>query len=265
MSALANSCSGVCPCFGANATPTLASAMQWASVDPASGKPWRDGPAFNQRIRSMVTAGTVEMIASTFADGPMPYFSQSMLADNVALSNRTLASIYGAPPSSRVFWIPERIMDEGVLAKVGGLGYTHFFCDQFRHVFNCFGRSSALLDDGYRINRINGVDGIVINDQASNFRFRNTDEGLDVNLRQLLSRKARGGEQHQLLVPYSDWSDFRTKVNADAYDRNVAWMASRPWIQIVGPDEVAAGKVDLSVPPDGIGDGFAPLTRVGIM
>ena len=250
---------------GLHVTPTLASAMQWASVDPASGKPWRDGPAFNQRIRSMVTTGTVEMMASTFADGPMPYFSQSMLADNVSLSNRTLSSIYGTPPSSRVFWIPERIMDEGVLAKVGGLGYTHFFCDQFRHVFNCFGRSSALLDDGYRINRINGLNGIVINDQASNFRFRNTDKGLDVNLRQLLSRKARAGEQHQLLVPYSDWSDFRTKVNADAYDKNVAWMASRPWIQIVGPDEVAAGKVDLSVPPDGIGDEFATLNRGNIV
>ena len=38
-----------------------------------------------------------------------------------------------------------------------------------------FGRTSALLDDGYRINRINGLNTIVINDQASEFRFRNTD------------------------------------------------------------------------------------------
>lgn len=246
---------------GLHVTPTLASAIQWASVDPSANKPWRDGPAFNQRIGAMAAAGTVELMASTFADSPMSYFSQSYLADNVALSNRTLSSIYGTSPSSHVFWIPERIMDEGVLSKVSALGYSHVFADQFRHIFDRFGRQSALLDDGYRINRINGLKTIVINDQASGFRFRNTDNGLDSNLRQLVSRKARSGEQHQLLVLYSDWSDFRTKANADAYDKNVAWLASRPWIELVGPDQVASGKVDLSIPPDGTGDQFASLER----
>lgn len=246
---------------GLHVTPTLASAIQWASVDPAANKPWRDGPAFNQRIGALAASGTVELIASTFADSPMSYFNQAWLNDNVALANRTLSSIYGTAPSTRVFWIPERVMDEGVLNKVAGLGYTHAFADQFRHIFDRFGRSSALLDDGYRVNRINGVNTMVINDQASSFRFRNTDNGLDINLRQLVSRKARSGEQHQLLVLYSDWSDFRTKANADAYDKNVAWLASRPWIALVGPDEVASGEVDLSVPPDGNGDAFASLER----
>ena len=161
----------------------------------------------------------------------------------------------------RVFWIPERIVDEDVLEKVSALGYTHGFVDQFRHIFDRFGRSSALLDDGYRVNRINGLNTFVINDQASGFRFSNTDNGLDVNLRQLLSRKSRSGEQHQLLVLYSDWSDFRSKANADAYDKNVAWLASRPWIELVGPDQAASGEVDLSVPPDGSGDQFASLER----
>jgi hypothetical protein len=148
-----------------------------------------------------------------------------------------------------------------VLSKVSGLGYSHIFADQFRHIFDRFGRSSALLDDGYRINRINGLNTIVINDQASEFRFRNTDGGLDSNLRQLISRKARSGEQHQLLVLYSNWSDFGSKANADAYDANVAWLASRPWVELVGPDQVANGEVDLSLPPDGSGDGFASLER----
>ena len=246
---------------GLHVTPTLASAIQWASVDPAANNQARDGPAFNQRIGSMAADGTVELISSTFADAPMPYFNQSYLNDNVALSNRTLTSIYGTLPSSRAFWIPERIMDEDVLAKVSGLGFTHIFADQFRHIFDRFGRSSALLDDGYRINNINGLKTIVINDQASGFRFRNTDNGLDVNLRQLVARKARSGEQHQLLVLYSDWSDFRTKANADAYDKNVAWLASRPWIELVGPDQVARGGVDLSIPPNGTGDPFAALER----
>ncbi len=246
---------------GLHVTPTLASAIQWAAVDPALNKPWRDGPAFNQRIGSLAASGTVELIASTFADSPLPYFDQAFINDNVALAGRTLGTIYGSSPSNRVFWIPERVMDEGVLAKVAAMGYTHVFMDQFRHVFDRFGRQSALLDDGYRINRVNNLNAIVINDQASTFRFRNTDSGLDINLRQLVSRKARSGEQHQLLVLYSDWSDFRTKANADAYDRNIAWLANRPWVEIVGPHEVAAGQVDLSIPPDGGGDTFASVNR----
>jgi len=246
---------------GLHVTATLAAAIQWASADPSLNKPWRDGPAFNQRVGALAANGTLELIATTFADSPMPYFSQTFLNDNVALANRTLASIYGVAPSNRVFWIPERIVDEGVLAKVAAMGYTHVFMDQFRHIFDRFGRQSALLDDGYRVNRINNLNTMVINDQASTFRFRNTDNGLDINLRQLVSRKARSGEQHQLLVLYSDWSDFGNKANADAYDRNVAWLASRPWIELVGPNQVAAGEVDLSVPPDGSGDQFATLNR----
>ncbi|MCH7224752.1 alpha-amylase family glycosyl hydrolase [Haloferula sp. A504] len=247
--------------LGLHLTPTLAAAAQWASVDPAANKPWRDGPAFNQRIGAMAADGTIELIASTFADAPLSYYDSSWLVDNVALSNRTLQSIYGVAPSSRVFWIPERVIDEDVLSKVSSLGYTHVFVDQFRHILDRFGRQAALLDDGYRINRINGVDAIVINDQASTFRFRNTDNGLDINLRQLISRKARSGEQHQLIVFYSDLSDFGSAGQATAYDRNLAWLASRPWVELVGPEQVASGQVDLSLPPDGGGDNFAVIDR----
>jgi hypothetical protein len=247
--------------LGLHLTPTLASAIEWASVDPAANKPWRDGPAFNNRLGELAAEGTVEILGTTFADAPLPYFSQSWLNDNVALSNRTLTAIYGTAPSNKAFWIPERVIDDSALAKAAGAGFTHAFGDQFRHILDRFGRQSALLDDGYRINRINGLNTIVINDQASDFRFRNTDGGLDNNLRQLMSRKARSGEQHQLLVLFSGWSDFSSKDNADAYDANVAWLASRPWIELVGPDQVAQGDVDLSLPPDGTGDAFASLER----
>ncbi|MEM1083276.1 MAG: alpha-amylase family glycosyl hydrolase [Verrucomicrobiota bacterium] len=246
---------------GLHVTPTLASAIEWAAADPGAVEPLRDGPAFNDRVGALAEAGTVELLASTFADAPLAYFDQSWLADNVALSNRILSRIYGVDPSAEVFWIPERIIDEGILAKVEALGYTHVFADQFRHIIDRFGRSSALLDDGYRINRINNLRTIVINDEASAFRFRNTDGGIDINLRGLISRKARSGEQHQLLVLYSDWSDFRNKDNADAYDRNLEWLASRPWVELVGPDQVARGQVDLSIPPDGGGDSFVPVER----
>lgn len=247
--------------MGLHLTPTLASAIQWASVDPAAGKPWRDGPAFNARIGRLARDGVIELIGTTFADAPLPYFSQSWLQDNVALAGETMERIYGVAPSTRVFWIPERVVDQGVLAKVSALGATHVFLDQFRHISVQFGRSSALLDDGYRVNRINGLNAFVINDQAATFRFRNTDSGLDINLRQLLSRKARSGEQHQLVILASDWGEFRVKAAADAYDANVRWLASRPWVEMVGPDQVARGAVDLSLPPDGSGDTFASLER----
>lgn len=247
--------------LGLHLTPTLASALQWAMVDPAAGKAWLDGPTFNARLTDLVTRGIVEMPSTTFADSPLPYYDQAWVHDNVALSSRILGKIYGTPPSPRVFWVPERVMDATVPAKLAAEGFTHGFIDQFRHVLDRFGRQSALLDDGYRVNRINGVDFFVINDQASNFRFLNTDGGLDVNLRNLLSRKARSGEQHQILTLFSGLSDFTTKANADAYDANVAWLASRPWIQIIGPDQAARGAVDLSVPPDATGDQFAALDR----
>ena len=247
--------------LGLHLTPTLASSIEWAAVDPAVNRPWRDGPGFNRRLGALAEAGTVEIVGSTFADAPLAYFDASWLADNVALSHRFLTEIYGTAPSSRVFWVPERVYDDGVMSRVAGLGYTHVFVDQFRHILDRFGRQAALLDDGYRINRFNGLNAMVINDQASSFRFRNTDRGLDINLRQLLSRKSRSGEQHQLVIFYSDLSDFRNAADATAYDRNLAWLASRPWVEIVGPEQVASGAVDLSLPPDGAGDNFASINR----
>ncbi len=246
---------------GLHVTPMLASAIEWAAVDPAAGVPEKDGPSFNSRVGGLMADGVLEMVASTFADAPMSYYDQDLLADSVARADAMLAGIYGNAPSSSVLWIPERIIDDGVLTKVSGLGFSHVFMDQFRHIQDRFGRSSALLDDGYRVNRINGLNTFVINDQASAFRFQTTDNGLDINLRKLASRKARSGEQHQMLILYSDLSDFRTKANADAYDADVAWLASRPWIELVGPDQVANGEVDLSIPPDGFGDQFASLER----
>ena len=216
--------------LGLHLTPSLASSIEWAAVDPAVNRPWRDGPGFNRRLGALAEAGTVEIVGSTFADAPLAYFDASWLADNVALSHRFLTEIYGTAPSSRVFWVPERVYDDGVMSRVAGLGYTHVFVDQFRHILDRFGRQAALLDDGYRINRFNGLNAMVINDQASSFRFRNTDRGLDINLRQLLSRKSRSGEQHQLVIFYSDLSDFRNAADATAYDRNLAWLASRPWV-----------------------------------
>ena len=38
-------------------------------------------------------------------------------------------------------------------------------------------------------------------------------------------------------------------------------MASRPWIQIVTPDQIVNGQVDTSVPPNGTGTQWGTVNR----
>ena len=241
-------------------TPTLASALQWAAVDPLSGKPWRDGPALNARIAALIAAGKLDLIGSTFSDHILPYFSKSFNRDNVALANEFLTNIYQAAPSSNVFWIPERVANNDVLDKVADLGFNYTFVDQMRHVFKWFGRPSALGADGYRINRINNTNCFVINDQLGGYLFQNDDNGLPIVLRQLLHHKARTGPNDQVVIFVNDWESFTDSAKADAYDKNIRWLASHPWIQIVTPDQIANGQIDTSVPPTGSG-GFGVVNR----
>ncbi len=222
-------------------TPTLASAMQWAKV--GTGNTFRDGPAFNARIGNLIGSGVVDLLGSSFSDHMLGYYPTSYNADNVALANSFLSGIYGHPPSNSVFWTPERVSDSGVLQKVSELGYGYTFVDQMRHVFKWFGRNSALTNDGYRVNQINNSNVFVINDGISNQLFANSDSGLPSLLRQLLSRKARDGQQDQVVTFVNQWEDFGTKANADAYDKNIRWLANHPWIQMVTPDQIVSGQV----------------------
>ena len=231
-------------------TPTLASAIQWAKADPASGHLWRDGPALNTRIGGLIGTGTVDLLGSTFSDHLLPYFSKPFNRDNLALANEFLTTIYGHAPSANVFWTPERVSDDGVLDKVNDLGFGYTFIDQSRHVMKWFGRSSALESDGYRLNRINNTNCFVINDGLGGYLLQNDDNGLPVVLRGLLHHKARTGPNDQIVVFVSNWEDFANKAYADAYDKNIAWLANHPWIQIVTPDQIAANLIDTAVPPN---------------
>jgi hypothetical protein len=227
-------------------TPTLASAIQWAAADPTSAHPYRDGPTLNARIASMIQAGTIDLIGSTFSDHMLDYFPDAFNADNATLANDFLAKIYGTAPSSSVFWLPERVSDSDVLQKVSDLGYQYTFIDQMRHVFKWFGRNSALGDDGYRINQINNTKAFVINDGVGAYLLQNDDNGLPVLVRQLLNRKARDGQQDQAVIFVNQWEDFTTKAKADAYDKNIRWLASHPWIEVVTPDQIANNQVSFN-------------------
>ena len=242
-------------------TPTLASSIQWAKVDPLSPRPYKDGPALNTRIKQLAQSGVIDLLGSTFADHVLSYFSNDFNTANVNVADQFLTNFYADTHSAKVFWNPERVTDSGTLAQIGALGFDYTFIDQMRHVLKWFGRNSALGDDGYRINDVNGVKCFVINDQASTYRFQNTDGGLALPLRDLLHRKARSGTQDQVVVLFSAWEDFTSKANADAYDKNIRWIASHPWLQLVTPDQIASGLVDLSQPPDGAGDVWGTVNR----
>jgi hypothetical protein len=224
-------------------TPTLASAIQWAKNGSGSAAAHRDGPAFNARIGGLMSDGVVSLLGTTFSDHMMAYFDTPFNADNVQLANSFLTNIYGHSPSPHVFWTPERVSSGAVLQKVKEIGYSYTFADQLRHVFKWFGRTSALGNDGYRINAVNGTNFFSINDGLSSEFFRNDDNGLTILLRQLLSRKARDGQQDQTLTILNHWEDYGLKARADAYDLNMRWLANRPWVQIVTPDQIVRGEV----------------------
>ena len=91
--------------------------------------------------------------------------------------------------------------------------------------------------------------------------FENDDNGLPILLRETLLTMARSSQQDQVMVLMNDWEDFGTKANADAYDKNIRWLASHPWVEVVTPDQIVGGKVDTSVPPDSVGDTFGYVDR----
>ena len=240
-------------------TPTLASAMQWASVDPAAGKPSLDGPAFNMRLAGLMQSGNIEMLGTTFSDHIIGYFSNSYNLDNKQLAEDFMFRVYDHAPSQQVFWNPERVADGGVFQRIAHMGYAYTFIDQMRHLFKWQGRNTALSDDGYRLNRYHGVTCFVINDQAGSYRFQNRDNGFPGPWRNLFHRKARSGTQDQVIVIQNWWEELSDPDRAAAYDRNLRWAANKPWVQIVTPEEIANGAVDVN--RDGSGDSWYVIER----
>lgn len=237
-------------------TATLASAIQWASADPAAGKPWADGPALNARIAELIDTNVVYLLGSTFSDHMLPYFTEDYNRDNEALARAYLERIYDTSinRTNAVLWPPERLLDYDVFAKIKDMGYRFTLCDQDTHLFNWYGRTESLIEGGYRINEFRKADAdggwvsrcFAINNLATSYRFDNDDNGLAIALRALLNRKARSGVHDQVVTLLSNWSDFTDNDDADAYDRNVRWLANRPWTAIVAFEQITRGEVAAS-------------------
>jgi hypothetical protein len=242
-------------------TPTLASAIQWAKGDPVVNEPWRDGPAFNQRIRELVETNVVHLLASTFSDHMLPYFTPEFNRDNVALASEYLEGFYGVQfnTNTAVFWTPERLLDADVLDKIKDMGFRYTLVDQNQHIWHWVGRTPALSDDGYRINRFHGVGTFAINNAINDFRYSVHDSGAPMQLRQIFNRKARSGTQDQVVIMLFHWEEFLNIENADAYDALVRWIANRPWVEMVALEDITRGEIDLT--GDGTGDAYWELDR----
>ena len=242
-------------------TATLATALEWAEVDEVAfpGDLFRDGEVFNNRIETMVGNDRADLIGTTFSDHILSYFTDTFNQDNVDLADEVMSNIYGQAPGPNVFWNPERVTDGGVLSTISTMGYGYTLIDQMLHLRQWFGREVALGDDGYRINRIHGVNCFVVNDQASSFMFDVSDGGLPHPLRRLVNRKARSGTQDQVITLFRNWEDFSDIDNARAWDRAVRWMANHPWIKLVTLEQIANDEIDIT--KDGMGDSWFEIDR----
>ena len=241
-------------------TPTLASAIEWARVDTNVSGTFRDGPTFNRLISTLVQTNVVDLLGGTFSDHILPYFTPDFNRDNSALAKEFYREIYGVTlGTNAAFWTPERVADNDVFSKILDLGYGWTMIDQNTHMFKWFGRNDALGENGYRVNRINGVKCFVMNDGATSYIFSNNDQGLPMALRGLFSRKARAFTQDQVVTVFSNWEEFTNNAKADGYEKNVRWIANHPWVALVTFEQIASGQVDLNA--DGNGDTWFTIER----
>lgn len=227
-------------------TPTLAISLQWAAV--GTSNTWYSGVALNDEIRRGVSNGVIRLLGSTYSDHLLGYFSDAFNAANVALAKATLEDLYGAGSvSTNILWLTERTADANILEKLARLGFRSTVVDQKPHLQSWFGGSYALGSDAYKINRLwvepaaggdwPKVDAFVISSAADDFRYANTDSGLPTDLRQLFWRRASAGDGQVSSIFYR-WEDLASTENADAYDRNLRWIANHPWIQVVAMEDL---------------------------
>lgn len=214
----------------------LTAAIGWAS----SPDPAQDGPAFLARTAQLwdgdPATGEGAFVPGLLSDNIMPYFQGAPNARFVARAAEVYRDWLGVQAPGRVFWIPERVASGATLAEVAALGFTHTALDR-NHVEAWTG---ARPDDG-RLRRINGVTCFVIDPTLS--LFGQTDGGPDLALRRLLLERALHPDAHQAIVLVADWEEYAGHKGSpdvpDVYDRVLAWLSQRPWIEVATLEDLA--------------------------
>ncbi len=238
--------------FGARVTihvsGTLASSFAWARHPD----PNLDGPSFNRLIAGFADGdpsnGEGALIGGVFSEHILPYFEGSGVTPSSArLFEHVLDEVYGVAPP-KVFWSPERVLRGSTFADVRAAGYRWTVIDQLNHLATWYG-PDAFSNRGHKINRVNGVDCFVINDDADQMKFAVTDGGTWLDTRLQLIQKALDPDQEQLILVFDDWEAFSGRSftsfgvgsdNPDNYTTHVRWLANHPWIQVVDLEQVAS-------------------------
>ena len=240
---------------------SLISALQWAKSDPARDAAGsRDGVKFNQRVATMASSGKASLLSGMYADHIAPYFTGAVNRAAVRLQDDVMRSAYGSAAVSpdAPLYLSERVADGPTMTDLSvNSGHNFVVLDQMVHLWWWAeqlygfgnGRQTALGDDGYRINRFNGMRTLLISG-ASKEMFYNTDFGATLPLRELLIRKALSGNRDQLVILADDWEKAAGigggNNNPDRLNINLRWIANHPWIRVVRLDKFATGQEDIN-------------------
>ena len=208
----------------------LAGAIGWAAKPQ---DPLQDGPALLAEVAKLwdgdPTNGEGAYLPGTFADALLPAVqgapNQAFFARGMDVARAWL----GVTAPGPVFWAPERVLGGADLDALRGLGFTHTVLDR-THLATWFGAAPA---DG-KLHRINGLDCFLV--EAGHSPFAAEDGGPTRRLRELLLERALDPDPQQVVVLVADWEEFAGHKGdpdvPDRYDRNLLWLAQRPWIEV---------------------------------
>jgi hypothetical protein len=237
---------------------SLISALQWAKSDPALDPTLsRDGPAFHQRIRTLIEEDKVALLSGFFADHIAPYFTGAVNRAAIQLQNDIMRSVFGTNvvSANTPLWLAERVVDGPTLSDLAAnSGHNYLLLDQKVHLWwwgeQLFGfgngRQTALGNAGYQINRFNGMNVFLIS-AASDQMYLNHDLGASMPLRELLHRKAMSGIRDQVIILSDNWettAGIGGNSNPDKYNLMLRWLANKGWIKFVTLEDIANGQLD---------------------
>ncbi|RMG11907.1 MAG: hypothetical protein D6731_14815, partial [Planctomycetota bacterium] len=205
----------------------LTNAIGWAR---GSGR--ADGPAFLARVRAFFDGnpanGEGAFLPGLYVDNILPYFEGEANRRFIARAAEVYRRRLGVSPGP-VFWAPERVVRGSTLLELARAGFTHTVIDR-AHLRTWFGVDAQ----GGKLHRVNGIDCFVVDPSAN--PFANEDGGPSRALRDLLLRRALDPDGERVAVYVADWEEYAGRKGnpnvPDAYDRVLAWLSQRPWIEV---------------------------------
>ena len=254
-------------------------ATQDPSETGLQGFPNRDGPTFLNRVKQFVnpTNGTGSLVGGVLAEHIMPYYEGDVNQKSIQQNSAMIQELFGLSESNMaVMHVPERVirsdtnnahvssagpLDGKTFEDIAASGFTATYLDEVTHLHwwfypnetnnpgwdtnNCGrwagGRGNDEEKYHHKIHKINGVYCFMINDREDQSKFGPDDDGLQLDTRYTLLKKAMDPDSAQLTLVFDDWeayagNSFASSTpngNADQFHKTLRWAANHPWIEIV--------------------------------